>query len=243
MVHRNAQRLLKLVNTLLDFSRIEAGRIQANYEPTDLATYTADLASMFRSVIESAGMQLIVDYPLLSEPIYVDREMWEKIVLNLLSNAFKFTLEGTITVRLHSTENGVQLSICNTGTGIPAEELPHLFERFYRVKGTRGCSHEGSGIGLSLVQGLVKLHGGTIAVTSEVNQGTTLTITIPTGCTHLPAEQIDVASTRASTAVKASAFAEALHWLPEEGNGEWRKNPYSLFPTLYSLSRQNSSSR
>ncbi|MBD3886991.1 PAS domain-containing protein [Phormidium tenue FACHB-886] len=151
VVHRNAQRLLKLVNTLLDVSRIEAGRIQANYEPTDLATYTADLASMFRSAIESAGMQLIVDCPPLPEPVYIDREMWKKIVLNLLSNAFKFTFEGTITVRLHFTENAVQLNICDTGTGIPAEELPHLFERFYRVKGPRGRSYEASSNLLNLL--------------------------------------------------------------------------------------------
>ena len=101
IVHRGSLRLLGLVNTLLDFSRIEAGRIQAVYEPTDLATLTADLASSFRSACERAGLRLIVDCPLLPAPIYVDREMWEKIVLNLLSNAFKFTLDGEITIALH----------------------------------------------------------------------------------------------------------------------------------------------
>ena len=95
-MHRNGLRLLRLVNTLLDFSRIEAGRARANYEPTDLATFTAELASTFRSACERAGLRLIVDCPPLppGEPVYVDRDMWEKIVLNLLSNAFKFTLEG-----------------------------------------------------------------------------------------------------------------------------------------------------
>src|SRR5580765_3533871 len=90
LAHRNSLRLLKLVNTLLDFSRIEAGRIQASYEPTDLALMTADFASVFRSAIEKAGLRLTVDCPPLDEPAYLDREMWEKIVLNLLSNAFKF---------------------------------------------------------------------------------------------------------------------------------------------------------
>jgi signal transduction histidine kinase len=242
-VHRNAQRLLKLVNTLLDFSRIEAGRIQANYEPTDLATYTADLASMFRSAIETAGMKLVVDCPPLPEPVYVDREMWEKIVLNLLSNAFKFTFEGTIIVRLHSTENGVQLNVCDTGTGIPAEELSHLFERFYRVKGARGRTYEGSGIGLSLAQELVKLHGGTIDVTSKVNHGTTFTITIPTGCAHLPANQIDTPAIRTSTTIRASSYIEeALRWLPEErGVEECRseevKQQENIPPSLPSIPR------
>lgn len=185
-------------------------------------------------------MQLVVDCPPLPEPVYVDREMWEKIVLNLLSNAFKFTFEGEIAVSLRWIDREAEgdredrgagssspspsslplvlLKVCDTGTGIPTEELPHLFERFYRVKGARGRSYEGSGIGLSLVQELVKLHGGTVEVSSEVNQGTTFTITIPTGCTHLPPDQIATTPTLASTAIRASTYVEeALRWLPEEG--------------------------
>lgn len=222
VVHRNSQRLLKLVNTLLDFSRIEADRIQANYQPTDLSSYTAELASGFRSLIESAGMALIVDCPPLPELVYVDREMWEKIVLNLLSNAFKFTFTGKIAIAIKPQGSAVELTVQDTGTGIPAAELPRLFERFYQVKGARGRSYEGSGIGLSLVQELVKLHGGTISATSKVDQGTTFTVTLPTGTAHLPAEQIGVASMLASTAIKASTFVEeALRWLPEAQNREW----------------------
>ncbi|WP_442939803.1 ATP-binding protein [Nostoc sp.] len=217
LVHHNSLRLLKLVNTLLDFSRIEADRLKANYEPTDLSTYTAELASVFRSAIENANLQLVVDCPPLPDPIYVDREMWEKIVLNLLSNALKFTFEGMISVSLKFNANTVELMVSDTGVGISASELPHLFERFYQVKGARGRSSEGSGIGLSLVQELVKRHGGAIAVTSAVDQGTTFTVTIPTGIAHLPADQIWVASTLISTAVTANAFVEeALRWLPEE---------------------------
>jgi signal transduction histidine kinase len=172
-VQRNGTRLLKLVNTLLDFSRIEAGRVEASYEPTDLAAYTAELASVFRSAIERAGMHLVVDCPPLPELVYVDREMWEKIVLNLLSNAFKFTFTGEIRVSLRWGDGGVGeagevtsalslsslsspphvvLEIQDTGIGIPAAELPHLFERFHRVKEAQGRSIEGSGIGLSLHQ-------------------------------------------------------------------------------------------
>jgi PAS domain S-box-containing protein len=225
VAHRNSLRLLKLVNALLDFSRIEADRLQANYEPTDLSTYTAELASVFRSAIERANLQLIVDCPPLPETIYVDREMWEKIVLNLLSNAFKFTFEGTISVSLKPQANSVELvelTVSDTGTGIPAAELPRLFDRFYQVKGAKGRSYEGSGIGLSLVQELVKRHGGSIAVASTVGEGTSFTVTIPTGTAHLAGDRIGVASGRATTTVTANAFVEeALRWQPEFGHGAW----------------------
>ncbi|NJL66592.1 MAG: response regulator [Microcoleus sp. SM1_3_4] len=218
VARRNSLRLLKLVNTLLDFSRIEADRLQATYEPTDLASYTAELASVFRSAIENAGLQLIVNCPPLPEPIYVDRGMWEKIVINLLSNAFKFTFSGTITVALDRKTDAVQLKVSDTGTGIPTSELPRLFDRFYQVKGARGRSYEGSGIGLSLVQELVKLHGGSIAVTSTVGEGTSFTVTIPTGTAHLAGDRIAVASGKPSATVTTDAFVEeAMRWLPEEG--------------------------
>ncbi|MDX2243301.1 MAG: ATP-binding protein [Leptolyngbyaceae cyanobacterium bins.302] len=240
IAYRNSQRLLKLVNTLLDFSRIEAGRIEAVYQPTDLATLTADLAGVFRSAIEHAGLRLQVDCPPLPEPAYVDREMWEKIVLNLLSNAFKFTLKGEIRVSLRWLEAGarkntdahspapipsppsIELEICDTGTGIPADELPHIFERFHRVKGAIGRSYEGSGIGLSLVQELVKLHSGTIQVSSIVDQGTCFTVSIPTGSAHLPSELINPTRTLTATTTGALPYVEeALRWLPggETGSG------------------------
>lgn len=179
VAQRNAQRLLKLVNTLLDFSRIEAGRAQAQFEPTDLATHTVELTSLFQSAIEQAGLRLIVDCPPLPQPVFVDRDMWEKIVLNLLSNAFKFTFEGEITVSLHSVGNQVELMVRDTGTGIPVADLPRLFERFHRVEGAQGRTFEGTGIGLSLVQELVHLHNGTIAVESTVGQGSTFRVRLP----------------------------------------------------------------
>jgi signal transduction histidine kinase len=137
VAHRNALRLLRLVNTLLDFSRIKAGRIDANYEPTDLSRLTAELASVFRSAIEKAGLQLVVQCDALAEPAYVDREMWEKILLNLLSNALTFTFEGQITVALRGHINHIELRVSDTGVGIPAADLPRMFERFHRVKHTR----------------------------------------------------------------------------------------------------------
>jgi PAS domain S-box-containing protein len=168
LAHRNALRQFKLVNTLLDFSRIEAGRIQASFEPTDLSSLTSELASVWRSAIERAGVKLNIDCTAIGEPAYVDREMWEKIVLNLLSNAFKFTFEGEIEVALRLGDRAVTLTVRDTGTGIPEEELPRLFDRFHRVKGARSRSYEGSGIGLALVHELVRLHGGTVHVGPRV---------------------------------------------------------------------------
>jgi CheY-like chemotaxis protein len=216
-VHRNSLRLLKLVNILLDFSRIEADRVQAVYEPTDLAMLTADLAGVFRSAIERAGMRLVVNCSPLSQFVYVDRQMWEKIVLNLLSNAFKFTFEGEIAVTLYDCQDCVELEVRDTGTGIPADELPHIFERFHRVQGARGRTYEGSGIGLSLVQELVRLHGGTIQVSSVVDRGTSFTVSIPTGYAHLPSECINSTRTLTSTVTGVTPYVEeVLRWLPEE---------------------------
>jgi signal transduction histidine kinase/DNA-binding response OmpR family regulator len=215
IVHRNSRRLLRLVNTLLDVARVEAGRAEASYAPTDLAALTADLASAFREVVERAGLRLVVDCPPLPEPVYVDRAMWEKIALNLLSNAFKFTLEGEIVVTQHAVGDHVELVVRDTGVGIPAPEIPHLFERFYRVRGVRARTHEGSGIGLALVQELVRLHGGTIGVESAPGAGTTVTVTVPRGTAHLPAERLGAARTQPSTAVGVAPFVEeALRWLP-----------------------------
>jgi signal transduction histidine kinase len=171
IAHRNNIRLLKLVNSLLDFSRIEAGRLNASYEPVDLATLTSGIASHFRSAMQAAGLELIVDCRPLRESVYVDRDMWEKIVLNLLSNAFKFTFNGTVTVSVREHHGHASLTVSDTGEGIPDIELPRMFERFHRVEGTKGLTYEGSGIGLALVQELVKLHGGTIGVYEPFRRG------------------------------------------------------------------------
>jgi signal transduction histidine kinase/DNA-binding response OmpR family regulator len=221
LMHRNALRLLKLVNTLLDFSRIEAGRLQARYEAVDLAATTAELASAFRSAMEKAGLSFTVDCPPLGTPVYVDRDMWEKIVLNLISNAFKYTLQGGVTVRIgrDAASDAVALTIADTGIGVPPAELPHLFERFHRVEGQAGRTQEGSGIGLALVQELVRLHGGRVDVQSTVGRGTTFTVTLPGGAAHLPPERIVAQAGRPAGAVQASAYIEeALRWLPGGGD-------------------------
>jgi PAS domain S-box-containing protein len=213
VVRRNAIRLQKLVNTLLDYSRVEAGRAHAAFAPVDLGAATIDLASSFRSAIEGAGLALLVECPPLPQPVYVDLSMWEKIVLNLLSNALKYTFDGRITVTLGTRGTDAVLTVADTGTGIPAGERQRVFERFHRVQGARGRTHEGTGIGLTLVQELVKAHGGTIAVESAVGVGSTFTVTIPLGTAHLPADRIvDEAPVAASGG--HPYIEEALRWLP-----------------------------
>jgi signal transduction histidine kinase len=217
LIQRNGLRLLKLVNTLLDFSRIEAGRFEASFEPVDLGTYTAELASVFRSAIEKAGLRLIVNCPSLREKTYVDGQMWEKIVLNLISNAFKFTISGEIEITLCEVDGQVELRVRDTGIGIPTAEIPRLFERFHRVKGSQGRTHEGTGIGLALVQELARLHGGSVSVLTEVGAGSTFVVLIPQGSAHLPPDQIQSTRTLASTALGATPYVEELiRWLPDD---------------------------
>ncbi|MDQ2641882.1 MAG: ATP-binding protein, partial [Pseudomonadota bacterium] len=215
-VHRNALRLLRLVNSLLDFSRIEAGRMKALFEPVDLAAVTAELASSFRSAIERGGLKLEVDCPPLPQAVYVDRGMWEKIVLNLLSNAFKHTFSGGIAVRLHGSGSTVTLQVRDTGVGIAAQEIPRLFERFHRVEGSASRTHEGTGIGLSLVRELVQQHGGTVRVESTPGQGSCFIVTLQAGHAHLPQDKVGGAGTgRASPALAEAFVQEAQQWLPE----------------------------
>ncbi|MBC7628793.1 response regulator, partial [Ferruginibacter sp.] len=187
---RNAMRLLKLVNTLLDFSRIESGRQEALFNLVDIVALTKNLAANFRSVIEKAGLKLIIKADTIIQPVYVDRQMWEKIVFNLLSNAFKYTLTGSITVELSEEEGFAVLKVKDTGIGIPENELPKMFERFHRVQNVTGRTYEGTGIGLSLIKELVQMHQGTINVESKLNEGSIFTVKILTGKKHINEQQI-----------------------------------------------------
>ena len=159
VAHRNALRLLRLVNTLLDFSRIEAGRIDAHYEPTDLARLTSEVASVFRSAVENAALALVIHCDSLPEPVFVDRDMWEEILLNLLSNAFKFAFEGRITVELRWRGDRVELEVADTGVGIPEANLPACSSA--STASARRAHAEGTGIGLALVQELARLTAAT----------------------------------------------------------------------------------
>jgi PAS domain S-box-containing protein len=215
-VNRNAVRLLKLVNNLLDYSRVEAGRAQAAYQQINLSQLTKDLASSFRSIIEKAGMMLIVDCQDINEIVYADRQMWEKIVLNLLSNAFKYTLEGSIRISLFQEGNFAVLKVRDTGAGIPEKELPHMFERFHRIENSAGRTHEGTGIGLSLVHELVLLHGGEISVESTEGAGSTFTVKIPLGKAHLPQEQVLQKAREVDSTALTGAFIKEAYTLLQE---------------------------
>jgi signal transduction histidine kinase/DNA-binding response OmpR family regulator len=214
-LYRNELRLLKLVNALLDFSRIEAGRMRASYAATDLSRLTMELASVFRSAVERAGLEYVVTCDPLSEPVYVDREMWEKTVLNLVSNALKFTFEGRIEVSVRDEGSSVVLTVRDTGIGIAPEEIPRIFDRFHQVKGARARTQEGSGIGLALVNDLVRLNGGTIAVDSAVGRGTIFTVRLPKGTAHIPTAGIESPPPDSDAIVRRTAFVEeALRWMP-----------------------------
>ncbi|MBY8870685.1 SpoIIE family protein phosphatase [Micromonospora sp. PLK6-60] len=216
VIRRNGLRLGKLVNSLLDFSRIEAGRMQARYEPVDLAAVTVDLASVFRSAIERAGLTFEVDCPPLPEPVHIDRGMWEKVVLNLLSNALKFTFQGAVRVLLRAEAGQAVLRVEDTGIGVPPDEMPRLFERFHRIENARSRSDEGSGIGLALVKELVGLHSGSITATSVVGQGTAFTIRLPFGTAHLPADALATAGPDRVSVAAEPFVQEALRWLPAD---------------------------
>jgi signal transduction histidine kinase/FixJ family two-component response regulator len=221
VAYRSSLRLLKLVNSLLDFSSIEAGRVQAHYQPTNLAQLTAELASNFRSAVEKGGLVLTVECPPLPEPIYVDRSMWEKIVVNLISNAFKHTFQGGIAVRLEWRGDSVLLAVEDTGVGIAAEEVPRLFDRFHRIEGAASRTHEGTGIGLSLVKELVKLHSGLIAAESEPGRGSRFTVTLKSGTAHLPAANVGTnPDTFAPGKLSAPYLEEALQWVPSAPTAE-----------------------
>jgi signal transduction histidine kinase/DNA-binding response OmpR family regulator len=218
MIARNGERLLKLVNALLDFSRLESGRAEASFEPIDLPQYTAELASMFDSAVERAGLDFEIECAALDEPVYVDREMWAKVVLNLLSNALKFTFQGGITVRLDQVGRAARLAVADTGTGIEPSEQARLFERFHRVPGVRARTHEGSGIGLALVAELAQLHGGVADVQSTPGVGSTFTVQVPFGHSHLPNDQLARDRREVSVEREVAGFlAEADRWLLPSG--------------------------
>ena len=226
-VRRNAFRLLKLVNTLLDFSRIEAGRVQAVYEPTDLSA--RHRGSRQRVPFRDGDGRLAVFRGMRADRPGgdVDRDMWEKAVSNLLSNAFKFTLEGSVSVTLQSVDDAVELRVRDTGIGIPEDQRSRVFERFHRIEGTQARTYEGTGIGLALVQELIKLHGGRVRVESAVGEGSTFIVTIPLGSAHLPAERIQAARSLTSTGIAANAYAEeAQRWLPDD----WRAADARVLP-------------
>ena len=218
IAYRNAIRMQKLVNTLLEFSRIEAGRMEGRFSAVDIGQLTGELASTFRSAVEKAGMKLRIDLQPIREPVFVDADMWEKIVLNLVSNAFKYTRQGEIRVGMRQSGDSVMLSVEDTGIGIPADQLDKIFDRFHRVASTEGRSQEGTGIGLAMVKELVKLHHGLIEVKSRPGEGTIFIVSLPTGKDHLPTDKIVTAREVRTGELSAAFVEEAGKWLPSSEN-------------------------
>ena len=219
VVQRNGQRLLKLVNDLLDFSRLESGGLAARFEPVALEREVAELAGAFAEAVHRAGLTLDVDCEPPGEPVWIDRDLFAKVVLNLLSNALKFTHAGGIAVALRRDGDAAELTVADTGVGIAPEDQGGVFDRFSRVAGVRSRTHEGSGIGLALVAELVALHGGTVAVDSAPGRGSTFAVRLPLGTAHLPAQQLAADPATAGgavggdglTAQRAAAFVSEAH--------------------------------
>lgn len=187
---RNSRRLLRLVNQLLDLQRLDAGRMQPSFRPCDLVGFCYSTAESFRAYCEKKGLHLITqlqECPLL----YLDIERFDKVIYNLLSNAVKFTPEGgNITLTVAPAGAHCLLQVKDTGIGIRTEQIPYLFERFHQAEGSASRSYEGSGLGLALVKELVELHGGQISVESVYGEGTTFSVWLHFGSTHLPAERV-----------------------------------------------------
>jgi signal transduction histidine kinase len=224
VAYRNGLRMAKLVNTLLEFSRIEAGRLEGQFSSVDIAALTLDLSSTFRSAIEKAGMQLRVSAGDIAGEVFVDTDLWERIILNLVSNAFKYSYHGTIGVDVRQVGDEVRVSVTDSGIGIPEDQLEKIFDRFHRIMNSEGRSQEGTGIGLTMVRELVRLHHGTINVESRVGVGSTFTVAIPVGKDHLPPDRI-IAMSGGATLHYTDAFVEeAMKWIPKQDEVEVEAN-------------------
>ncbi|RZS91015.1 signal transduction histidine kinase [Motilibacter rhizosphaerae] len=229
LISRNGLRLLTLVNDLLDFSRLESGRLSARFEPVDLAAETRELAEAFADAVARAGLELVVDCTPADQPVWLDRELWAKVVLNLLSNALKFTAEGSITVTVRPAGDAVELVVSDTGIGIARADQQRVFERFARVEGVAARTHEGSGIGLALVGELVALHGGSVGLDSEPGRGSAFTVRLPYGSAHLPAALVaEQPSAARAAAERATAYvAEAGRWQSRRSGADAAGRPGS----------------
>ncbi len=210
LTQRNALRLLKLVNSLLDFGRLESGKQKPYLQVVDLAAYTKSLALNFKPIIEKGSLDFHIIIPDQTTLVSLDVQMWQKIVFNLLSNAFKYTLEGNITLKVETIHNTAKLVIEDSGVGIPAEEIPLLFDRFHRVKNSAGRSFEGTGIGLSLVKELIELQNGQIIIESALGKGTTVTVTLPAQTSN-GTPQIPVIISESDELISSVFIEEALY--------------------------------
>lgn len=190
LMHRHGQRLLMLINQLLDIARLEAGQMQLQACETDLSVFTNTIVESFQPSAAAKNVQLTARLtPGISA--YVDRDQLEKVLTNLLGNALKFTDSGgAIEVTMSPEDDEAVLAVTDTGCGIAPGHLARVFDRFYQADGSTRRRHDGSGIGLALVKELVALHHGTVTAVSEVDRGSSFTLRLPLGKAHLAAEEI-----------------------------------------------------
>ena len=191
MVHRNANKLLGLVNQLLDISKLESGNMKLQTVSQNIIPLLKALVLSFTSYAERKSITLRFNTAEDEMIVYLDKDKIEKIFTNILSNAFKFTPDGGRIGANVNRDNGyLKVSITDSGIGIPKEKLARIFDRFYQVDGSHTREQEGTGIGLSLTKELVELHKGKIEVESEEGKGTTFTVSLPLGKDHLKMDEI-----------------------------------------------------
>ncbi len=178
-MHRNSQRLLKLINNLLDFSKLEAGRMTLSYREGEMVAYVRELTAAFDSAASAVNLELKVTSNRKQIQAFIDPEKMEKVLLNLLSNAFKFTDSGGVYVEVNEIDEDLEIIVRDTGIGIPPDKLETVFERFNQVDGSASREYEGTGIGLALAREITVLHGGTISAQSQPGSGASFTMRIP----------------------------------------------------------------
>ncbi|HEX8297955.1 MAG TPA: two-component regulator propeller domain-containing protein, partial [Rubricoccaceae bacterium] len=212
---RNSRRLLRLIGQLLDVAKVEAGEMRLRAREDDLTLFLRGVALSFAPLAERRRVTLDVETPEAPVPVYFDADRLEQTLANLLSNALKFTPEGgTVRVSLGVDGRSAVVRVQDSGRGVPAEALPHLFERFYQADGAPALLQAGSGVGLSLARDLAELHGGTVTAESAAGSGATFTVTLPLGRAHLSDDQIVPRSTEPDTrpapAAPSSGYGSGL---------------------------------
>lgn len=179
IIENSAEMMKNLITGLLDLAKIETGRA-INLQPVQLNKFLDDNLTIFKLAASDKNITLTFLPPNEDAVVPMDLERMEQVLQNLLSNAIKYTPDGgTVTLSAEITADSVIIKVQDTGMGIPKDDLPHLFEKFYRVKNDAHMQVEGTGLGLSIVKSIVENHDGTITVESEVNKGTTFFIRLP----------------------------------------------------------------
>ncbi len=223
LIRRNTDRLAGLVDRILDLTRVEAGAVEPHWVEADIEELVAGIAANFRPAIEHAGLEFEVVCDELDHEAYVDLDMFERIVLNLLANALKFTAQGTISLRLTGGEGGYSVAVTDTGIGIAEKDLDLVFDRFRQLdRGEDRRSREGAGIGLSLVRQLVDLMGGTVSVQSTQGQGSTFTVSFPWG---QPASAAALRPRSGHGRPSPSSTRRAAGWFATTPRPRWRDPP------------------